>query len=86
MRTHHYEAEWAARRCECGADDACAFARERDAAEAKLEQVTKERDEAVREADHLRVAGEILLNSFKKLSEQLPELSEEVAEPRKERT
>jgi len=30
------EAEWAARRCECGADDACAFARERDEARAEI--------------------------------------------------
>lgn len=30
------EAEWTARRCECGADDACAFARERDEARAEV--------------------------------------------------
>lgn len=33
------EAEWAARRCECGADDACAFARERNEARAEVERL-----------------------------------------------
>ena len=37
LRLSCREAEWAARRCECGADDACAFARERDEARAEAD-------------------------------------------------
>lgn len=45
------EAEWVARRCECGADDACAFARERDAAKADAALAKSLHDVAVRQRD-----------------------------------
>ena len=37
--------EWETRRCECGAKDACAFARERDVAIAALDDAIKEERE-----------------------------------------
>lgn len=45
------EAEWAARKCECGADDACAFARERDSARADAVLAKSMHDVAVRQRD-----------------------------------